>query len=40
MAELIIDEELTEVLTLINAIELRSTSHCRGRNTIERLSLY
>jgi hypothetical protein len=37
--ELIINEELIETLTLAGAMELHSTSHRRGRDTIERLSL-
>jgi hypothetical protein len=38
-AELITNEQLIEDLTLIGATEIRSASHRRGRDTIERLSL-
>jgi hypothetical protein len=40
VAEWITNEELIEALTLIGVTKLRSTSHCRGSDTIERLSLY
>jgi hypothetical protein len=39
-AKLITDEELIEVLTFVGVTVLHSTSHRRGRDTIERLSLY
>jgi hypothetical protein len=38
-AELITNEQLIEDLTLVGAMEIRSTSHRQGRDTIERLSL-